>query len=1256
MNYYKYTTGNAFTLNNSDYTGFFHINDDLVPYTGKTDSPDMQLLTYKKTFMSSFYEYKENFNNSYSSIDNIEDYIINNFDAFNKEGINYILNTLDNNNIICFKGLTMLNPTVYNIDNKDLYYIAKPFATSPLSALDRSAIVAPLSVTDEFAFLNNVISSDFEVNSRNRFNYYCSTGSRLYTLNGSFLEKEVFTKEYEDIIFDPYSDKDPDYLYTVYSDEDDKKLYYVKTEKIEIYDSSNFSLCNKNNLFNLIQLKPVEFTKLKWGDIQTSFSQNKVFYNTQFLINNPNNPQYIKFGRNLRTHIDNNNNLFLYNKTSSVLYNVLSLSSYGVQDVLSIDIRNTDDYIGILYSALSSGQIGLLFLDPKFTEISQNPNKFSVMDLKNYVLKYDTIFSLDSYPKEYVLNRDTVVNSLNYKLTFSNLDSDVFYIDTPVETQTRSISVPVFPVGRTKFSDVLYPKKYTFGNYNSSFGNFASQWDYFDTKENTYNKISRCETIKNSNIYSILHNNSRVYISKNYVNDYLYNLISLDVPKSFYGVSCSESTLGLYLNNEISKIVKDLLTLYSNAYGSFYIGTNDIAVTQLEQLLSITNDIYLNGNETINTISLQRILVLINNLQSTLIAKINYNDFDALLPSRSINNKDSLSGSPVTTDLLSAYKNISLGNYGDPPLLNVPYNSNTVYGPPNEKWPNNQTAPRKLRVMINAVAKGPNGDNDVYDFSYYNCVEYDKNVGGWVLYDGTDPRMLAFGRSKKDLGIEGEGSAVILKWNPNSTVPLYGKQTSYNPSVNGMWELTNGATPSTWTPPWTYDTDADIYSLVTPTPWYLQSPIIGFNLNESGTFMPTDNSNNISYTPYEYNDNLDYRPPFKSLNKRSMEVNPNGLKFVATFQTSNADEAINFTNSLKPNSPYTEDLNKKLVFNKLGYGVSLNDNFPKKYGYLNEMISFFGDDSPEMRVFRKRIYTSLGAFKQKYAESLPSNSLSDVNIYPQGSPNYNKIFSEDSTTPYGLYYEIRVDLINNYPNKMNYPLDNYDRTFIVYSPKNIKEKYSILNQYLYNNFDCGSAPYYLSKENRLIKVDQAYSVIKDEEIRYYNNRQKLLESRIISQNKITTDFVSAIQKRQQQIDAYLGKINNPTIIMPPGTFVDEGKKTYQYVDGQRYIASGLDAYIARERKKAGRIAAQDNKSRIESLKAEIQQISNIQKSYEEVIKVNNDPSSDLVKKFLAKVNLEYPRLYSELFRFTIINTNAFSINKNTINSQINNLL
>ena len=95
MSYYKYTNGEAFTLDGTPYVGFFHVNDSGEAFSEKVSTSDSVSLTPNDTFISDFYLKRLEFDNTRGDLDNISYNSINYFDILNKNELNKILDSLN---------------------------------------------------------------------------------------------------------------------------------------------------------------------------------------------------------------------------------------------------------------------------------------------------------------------------------------------------------------------------------------------------------------------------------------------------------------------------------------------------------------------------------------------------------------------------------------------------------------------------------------------------------------------------------------------------------------------------------------------------------------------------------------------------------------------------------------------------------------------------------------------------------------------------------------------------------------------------------------------------------------------------------------------------------------------------------------------------------------------------------------------------------------------------------------------------------
>lgn len=584
--YSKHTSGEAYILNGSDYVGFFHLSGG-VSYTNRYHTPDSVVLSPKSTFISRLFTDELETDATYSNISNLTPYYSNVFDILNKQGLDSALGTVDSNNLICFKNLILGHPTIYQYEENNgfFYGIKNPNIDSPTGKNERQDVM-PFSYDTKWSFMDDIICGTFVINSEEKFKYICSTGTHNYVLSGDFNNKNTELTIIYELDQHPYATYTPEFTHHIHNDFINNKILYVNDSFINVYDSSNYDDCGNLILIDKIILNQCRTEEYIWNRTRNKWKDLHVKFNTRFKTFNINNPEFIKFGKNVRTSL---NGLFLniINKYSSDIYQSIDLSRWGVGEVLSLDIRETDDNIIIL--SRSNSQLYVIIIDPKNLDISKNVR----------------ISSIETFHKK-------------YKIKFCNIDSNVFYITNTSEYQARFISNPNYPSGRLETCDLGYGKQYKWSNVDQKFKFIPWKW-LKKTKSNYYNNLISSELIKNNRMYILLHNVGRLYVMSQPLNDRYLNALPLNIEKYYTGVTCSESSLGLYFNTAISNLVKDTLNLFNQSNGSFSISEKKIISKELNDFIFKTEDLYINGNETINVITLQRIFLLITEIQTKLL-------------------------------------------------------------------------------------------------------------------------------------------------------------------------------------------------------------------------------------------------------------------------------------------------------------------------------------------------------------------------------------------------------------------------------------------------------------------------------------------------------------------------------------------------------------------------------------------------------------------------------------------------------------
>jgi len=591
ISFFKFSSGEAFTLNGVDYFGFFNVEDG-VAYTERKKSITSEQLVPKNTFISDFYLNKMEFDNQFDSIAEVSNVTVNAFDVLNKVEIERLLSIINQNNLIVFKSLIVNNPQIINFTENNSHYYGLSSTIVDMRNDDlmlgkkNISHIDPFRYEIEWSFLEKIKYGALFVKSDQTFKYLCSTGFELYTLKGSFIDEGYIEYSIQELeMFEE--------VYGIDYDEFEDKITIIVNGDLKVYDAINYIECDTLILLDSIKLGDVDSEILTWGT-------QKAYKN---LINNwgrkfYNIPEYstefIRFGNNYRTSIEGDN-LTLRNKYSTDKIVDFNLESLGIDQLLDVNIRVIDDYVAILYK--KSEKFYVTFFDP--------------LDIENSLFDQE-IFEFN--------------DSDNYRILFSTYDSNVFYLNSTKQSHTRIISNSTYPVGQMRENNLKYVKKETFKNYLQKFGDGVLKWNTESLDSNSFTNYMFDSVAKSDKNYLFLLNSGRIYpIQQNILNSY-FSSVFLDLVKTYDGsIRCSDTSFGLFLNRTISYILKDMLILYTKATNSYSIGKNDVFLNKIQEITYDTNNLYMNGNETINVLMLQRILTLLTDLQKQLVANLMVN-------------------------------------------------------------------------------------------------------------------------------------------------------------------------------------------------------------------------------------------------------------------------------------------------------------------------------------------------------------------------------------------------------------------------------------------------------------------------------------------------------------------------------------------------------------------------------------------------------------------------------------------------------
>lgn len=574
ISYFKYTNGEAFLLNKFPYTGFFTVIDGKA-YTGKIKDDNSEELTPKKTFIADFYLKKMEFDNQYGDIEDINPPLGNVFDILDADNIRKFLTDIDNNNSIVFKSLVIANPQILNFDENECHFygLSSTPAYKPADAMYPKNVFAPIdpfSYFPEWEFLDNIVAGAFLVDSDQSFKYVCSTGYDLITISGSFTNKNILTYKFEDF----KTDKE---IFQIIYDEYDNKLLIVLEEELKVYDAENFIKCNVLLLIDSIKLENTIRWNIKRKFKDADFKWDQKFFN-------------VTFGNNFRVSVLNGVLVFWKKYSSTIVATINIKDKYNIKNVIGLDMRFEDDYMVLLHKDGSTFKV-------TFFDISDIDNTIKTTDITN------------------------LKGTKNYQVGFFPSDSNIFILSNDKEYQMRFISNPENAVAKMREKNLKYYNP-TWSKTFQFFKDSIFRWNSSKMESNSYNNYINTVISKNNKNYYLLHNSGRIYALKQNIENIYESAVDLNTEKTFDGLNCSNSSLGLLLNKIISSILKDILVLYNNSKNSYLIDIDEVFIQSIEEIAYDNNNLYINGNETFNIIPIQRILTLLIDLQKKLIAKI----------------------------------------------------------------------------------------------------------------------------------------------------------------------------------------------------------------------------------------------------------------------------------------------------------------------------------------------------------------------------------------------------------------------------------------------------------------------------------------------------------------------------------------------------------------------------------------------------------------------------------------------------------
>ena len=298
----------------------------------------------------------------------------------------------------------------------------------------------------------------------------------------------------------------------------------------------------------------------------------------------------------------------LSNKESHDFYGFIT-TVLPTEKIVAFDVRDTDDSILILTtSTVTNRYYNVYHLDAEdIKNIGPNTSPKRVDKLTPTGLNYD---SLDK----------------SVTISFAKNDSNMFILNNKGVVTTRFISNPTWPAGFFGKQNLQLLGQQNFTSTVEAFGSSRLAWNTGDLDSNTFTYKNFLMDENGGNIYYLLHNVGRIYLSKS--SELIYrNLVPLDLLNVYDTKPFCESSLGVSLNSEIQSILKDSLAIFVNL-AIIVSGTRIQGVPVLGKYTSYPNigidfrDFEFHENEEINYNVVARVFDSLYNLQRNILYSI----------------------------------------------------------------------------------------------------------------------------------------------------------------------------------------------------------------------------------------------------------------------------------------------------------------------------------------------------------------------------------------------------------------------------------------------------------------------------------------------------------------------------------------------------------------------------------------------------------------------------------------------------------
>lgn len=581
ISYFKYTDGESFTLNGTDYRGMINIRNNSA-YTGTTFTSDSKLLTSKGTFYGECLLNKINFNFNASTIlvDEIKKEGVYPRSILTEELLIRCLNTLHLNNLKLYAAGITINPQYLNLLNKSSNTLPLTYCLTSTQGSFEGYKLPTFRLPAENAvnftgmsLLNRYSNSIFLTDKKTkRFEYFKSFRSFKGTLNassGATLQRGL------------YNPSDSFTHANIYYDKYKNLVYEVNENVFSIYNFDWTSSARSVSLKDRMRLS---------------------------FLNTPLSPSTNAFGRTYRCVIAYNNGSYvleIYKVGSVELIKTFTTSYFNLLRFNQVCMRFEDD-IAVITGKNERQQDVIKVFD--IVELLQM-DKIMIDATMEAVEEYD-VFELSEFDSDIIISKNTTSDSAGY------INSVTF----------RSLTSPKAPLVKFKIT----PNTLEFFNKPDNLNILTLPIETDPTPLGIRRANSNKRLLKDIK-FSVTDSINTICSYSDSFDMYMDNIYDLipdkNLPIKFKQEGSSGSSVGLLLNNMLAGIVEETLALYYSysSKRSFEEGSITSINTRTLLVDPVVDDLIVYGNEYINAGVMNRVVEKIFNLQNKIAVAISNN-------------------------------------------------------------------------------------------------------------------------------------------------------------------------------------------------------------------------------------------------------------------------------------------------------------------------------------------------------------------------------------------------------------------------------------------------------------------------------------------------------------------------------------------------------------------------------------------------------------------------------------------------------